>query len=206
MQQAIIWDCEFLTDTGAPQRFWCGPTDPDPVLVQLGAVKLELGEDFAITDRFEALVHPVDRFGHLFALSPLFTTLTGITEDRLAQEAQNLATALAAFADFAEDAPFWAWGKDEFNALAISCYVTGIAPPIPAPRFGNAPVLLQRAGRPMEEIHQLRSNTIAGHFGLRDDDLRGHDAVDDAIAVARVLQQFLREGRLVPGDFTLPAS
>ncbi len=202
---AIIWDCEFLTDVGAPQRFWCGPEDPDPVLVQLGAVRLDLTGDFDIRDRFEALVIPLDRHGARIPLSPLFTRLTGVTEARLAGEGQPLGAALAAIDHFAGGAPFWSWGKDELNAVAISCYVAGIAAPIPAPRFGNAPVLLQRAGVPVEEIHQMRSNTMAADFGLPDDDLQGHDAGDDAIAVARVLQHLLRTGRLSAQDFALPA-
>jgi len=43
MPTAIIYDCEFLVSDGAQQRFWCGPTDPDPVIAQIGAVRLDLG-------------------------------------------------------------------------------------------------------------------------------------------------------------------
>ncbi|MHA6344766.1 exonuclease [Roseivivax sp. CAU 1761] len=199
MRRAVVWDCEFLTDAGAPGRFWCGPRDPDPTLVQLGAVRLDLdGGAPRVHDRFEALVVPRDRRGRRVALAPLFTQLTGLTEARLDAEGGPLGAALAAFAAFAGDAPLWAWGKDEFNAVAISCYVAGIAPPIAATRFGNAPLLLERAGVPLERIHALRSHTLAAEFGLDLPQLRGHDAVDDATAVAHVLAHLIGAGRLAP--------
>ena len=47
METAIIFDCEFLVIEGAPQNFWCGPFDPDPVIAQIGAAKLDLQGDFA---------------------------------------------------------------------------------------------------------------------------------------------------------------
>ncbi|RUV80239.1 exonuclease, partial [Mesorhizobium sp. M1A.F.Ca.IN.022.07.1.1] len=40
MKTAIIFDCEFLCLQGSQRRFWCAPHDPDPVIAQVGAVKL----------------------------------------------------------------------------------------------------------------------------------------------------------------------
>nr|WP_275078093.1 hypothetical protein [Pseudovibrio sp. W64] len=40
MKTAVVFDCEFLTSEGAQRRFWCAPFDPDPVIAQIGAVKL----------------------------------------------------------------------------------------------------------------------------------------------------------------------
>ena len=135
MQFVVVWDCEFLTDVGAPQRFWCGPEDPDPILVQLGAVKLGLEGDFPVFERFEKIVRPIARDGTPSKVSDLFSQLTGLTAERIAAEGGALEPALQAFAKFGKDSVFWAWGKDEFNAVAISCYVAGISPPIPATRF-----------------------------------------------------------------------
>ena len=50
MSHAIVFDCEFLTAEGAPMRFWCGPHDPDPVIAQIGLVKLGLEEGFEVLD------------------------------------------------------------------------------------------------------------------------------------------------------------
>ncbi len=70
MTGVVVWDVEFQTDAGAPQRFWCGPNDPDPVLVQIGAMWLGLTEDFAFSDPFERIVVPRDRSGAPWPLTP----------------------------------------------------------------------------------------------------------------------------------------
>lgn len=201
MEQAIIWDCEFLTSEGAPSRFWCGPHDPDQILVQLGAVRLDLNGNYDIGARFTQIVVPRDRLGEVCALDAYFTKLTGITQERVAQEGLELSEALAAFDGFSGDAPFWAWGRDEYQALAISCYLAGIPAPIPATRFGNAPVLLLNAGLAHDEIITLRSPNLAAHFGVARKGGTAHNAVDDAHSVALALQHLLREGRLHADDF-----
>ena len=201
MQTAIVFDCEFLVAEGAPGRFWCGPRDPDPVIAQIGAVRLGLGGDFPVLDTLRLHVAPVDRQGRPCPLDPLFTRLTGISEDTLARDGLPLADALEKVDRFSQGARFWSWGKDEFNMVAISCYVAGIAPPIPATRFANACALLLAGGMPYEELIRTRSNQLAERFGLAAEDLSAHDALDDAMSVARVLQHLLREGRLAPERF-----
>lgn len=198
MTHAVVYDVEFLTAPGAPQRFWCGPMDPDPVVVQIGAVMLDLEDGFDIHTPFDKLVQPVDRFGAPITLDPLLTRLTGIDDVRIAAEGAALANALDAFAAYGAGARFWAWGKDEFNMMAISCYVAGIAPPLPAMRFGNACTLMLAAGVPLEEIHKTRSPTVPQLLGLPDPGLTAHDALSDARSVALGLQALLRSGRLDP--------
>lgn len=201
MPHAIVYDCEFLTAPGAPQRFWCGPRDPDPVIAQIGLVKLALDGDFAITDRLRLHVIPRGRDGARILLDPLFTSLTGITEEVLSEEGLPLAEALTRADRFSEGAQFWSWGKDEFNMIAISCYVAGLAPVIPVQRFGNACTLVQQAGMPYDDILQTRSNTLAAYYGLDLPELRGHDALDDALGVAHVLSHLLRRGDLTVDAF-----
>lgn len=201
MSHAVIFDCEFLTAEGAPSRFWCGPRDPDPVVAQIGLARLELGDEFAIAETLRLHVIPRDRHGKRVALDPLFTRLTGITEDVLDSDGLPLADSLAQVAAFAGDARLWSWGKDEFNMLAISCYVDGIAPPIPATRFANACDLLLAAGMPYDDLIRTRSNTLADYYKVDHPPLRGHDALDDALGVAFTLQQLLRNGALTPAAF-----
>ncbi|WP_299552257.1 exonuclease [uncultured Tateyamaria sp.] len=201
---AIIYDCEFATAPGAPQRFWCGPNDPDPVVFQIGAVRISLEAPYNDLERFEVLIRPVDRSGAPLALDPLNATLTGVTDERLAQEGVSLANALDQFSRFAGDDRMWAWGKDEFNMVAISCYVAGIAPPLPATRFGNAPELFLAAGVPLDVIHGLRSNTMLQHFGLSLPDARGHDALGDARMVAEVLRHLMQTNQLDPMRLSAP--
>ncbi len=201
MKTAIVWDVEFLTDAGAPQRFWCGPNDPDPVLVQIGAVRLGLEGDFPILDRFEQVVIPRDRAGDVWDLSELFVRLTGLSQDRVAREGVELGTALGALAEFAAGDTIWAWGNDEIFGVGISCYLAGIPAPIPATQFGNAVRLLVKAGVPVDEVQTLRSNTLCAHFGISDEGAQAHDALGDALSVALTLQHFLRQGRLRAEDF-----
>lgn len=198
---AIIYDCEFLTAPGAPQRFWCGPHDPDPVIAQIGAAKLSLSGTFEVTDRLRLYVTPVSRTGDAVTLDPLFTRLTGITQETLDSDALPLPEALTRLDGFSEGAQLWSWGKDEFNLIAISCYVAGLAPLIPVHRFANACQLTLQAGMPLEDLHKTRSNTLAAYYAVDHPPLKDHDALDDALGVAFTLQHLLRTGALSPNHF-----
>ena len=200
MTACILYDCEFLTALGAPMRFWNGPHDPDPVIAQIGAVRLdpETGE---ILDTLRLYVIPQGRTGERLALDPLFIRLTGITEETLDAEGLPLAEALARLDAFAEGGLLWSWGKDELNMIAVSCWIAGVTPPMLPARFRNACDLLLAAGMPLEDLHKTRSNTLAAYFGVEHPPLRGHDGLDDALCVAYTLQHLLREGRLSASDF-----
>lgn len=201
MDAAIVFDCEFLTAPGAPRRFWCGPNDPDPVVAQLGAIKVGLGGDFPLLDRLRCVIVPRGRDGGRLALDPLFVQLTGIGEEHIDAEGVELGDALDRLDDFSSGAKIWSWGKDEFNLVAISCYVAGVASPIPVGRFDNACKLLLKAGMPIDDLHSMRSNELADRFEIPHPPLRGHDALDDAMSVALVLQHLLKIEALAPADF-----
>lgn len=198
---AVIFDCEYLVSDGAQARYWCGPFDPDPVVVQIGAVRLALEDDFAIADEFEAIITPVDRHGRPFEIAQTFVDLTGITAERIARQGRPLPDVLAALGAFSGVTGLWSWGKDEFNLMAISCYVAGIEPPIAAHRFDNACKLLLKAGMPYDDIRKTRSGRLPHYFNLPDAGPARHDGLEDARAIARVLQHLMREGRLTAGDF-----
>jgi hypothetical protein len=201
MKFGVIFDCEFLTAEGAPSRFWNGPLDPDPVVAQIGIVKIGLEEDFPLAERLRLYVVPRTRQGLRCPLDPLFVRLTGIDEQTIDEKGVTLATALKQVADFACGSRLWSWGKDEFNMVAISCYVEGVEPPIPIRQFGNACDLLLKAGMPYEDLKRTRSNTLSGYYDLEHEPLRGHDALDDALSVAYALQHLLRKGALQASDF-----
>lgn len=199
LTSVVIYDCEFLTAPGAPQRFWCGPTDPDPLTIQIGAVRLSLDPPFTLSTPVGWYVLPLDRDGARVSLHPLVTKLTGITEDMLMSEGVALCTALAALDDFAEGAPLLAWGKDELLSLAATLFVRDEASPVPAARFRSAVPLVVQAGEPQEVVETLRSNTICKHFDLTDPG-PAHDARGDANSVAIALQHLLASGRLTALD------
>lgn len=204
MNTAILFDCEFLCLEGSQRRFWCAAHDPDPVIAQIGAVKLGLDGDVAILDRFSVYVRPVDRFGNRYRLDPFFTALTGITEDDIETKGVGLAEALTALDRFSGGARFWSWGKDELNMVAISCYIAGIPPSIAAWRFDNAVKLLLAAGMPIEDLARTPSNKLAEYYAVEHPPLRGHDALDDALSVAYTLQHLMRSGRLQAEAFGSP--
>lgn len=201
MKTAIVFDCEFLCLEGSQRRFWCAAHDPDPVIAQIGAVKLGLEDDFPVLDTFKAYVRPIDRFGNQFPLDPFFTGLTGISEDDIAEHGIALQDALAAVDRFSENALFWSWGKDELNMMAISCYIAGIPPSIPADRFDNAVKLLLAAGMPVDDLARTPSTKLADYYGVQHPPLKGHDALDDALSISYALQFLLKTGRLNPDVF-----
>ncbi|MGZ9722406.1 3'-5' exonuclease [Rhizobium miluonense] len=203
MKTAIIFDCEFLCLEGSQRRFWCAAHDPDPVIAEVGAVKLGLEGDFPILGSYKAHVRPIDRFGAQYALDPFFTALTGITEDNIRSEGVLLQDALAGLDRFSDGARFWSWGKDELNMMAISCYVAGIQPSIPAHRFDNAVKLLLAAGMPVEDLAKTPSNKLADYYGVQHPPLQGHDALDDALSVSYTLQHLMKAGNLQPETFDL---
>ena len=203
MDYVTVFDCEHLTNETSPRRFWCGPDDPDPLLVQIGAVRLSLEPPFALGETFDCIARPVGRDGPV-APSTFFTRLTGIDAERIAREGVALTEALRRFGAFVGSAPIYSWGKDEITSIAPACFVAGVVCPIPVARFGNAAALLLKAGVPLETVHGLRSNTLPAHFGLEPEP-KGHDGVADARGVARVLSHLLSEGRLAAADFALPS-
>lgn len=201
MKKAILFDCEFLCLEGSQRRFWCAAHDPDPVIAQIGAVRLGLEGDFPLLGTYKTYICPVDRHGERYAIDPFFTGLTGITGEIIEAEGVPLQEALSSFDSFTEGAQCWSWGKDELNMVAISCYVAGIQPPIPAGRFDNAVKLLLAAGMPVEDLAKTPSNRLADYYGVDHPPLQGHDALDDALSVSYTLQHLLRGGKLTPEAF-----
>lgn len=201
MKTAIVFDCEFLCIQGSQSRFWCAAIDPDPVIAQIGAVRIGLEGNFPLLETFRRYVKPVDRHGERYAIDPYFTSLTGITEEKIEGEGTSLQSALADVDRFSQGAQFWSWGKDELNMVAISCYVAGIQPVIPADRFDNAVKLLLAAGMQVEDLAKTPSNKLADYYGVKHPPLQGHDALDDALSIAYTLQYLLQAGKLQPTVF-----
>ncbi|BCG80294.1 exonuclease [Mesorhizobium sp. 113-3-3] len=162
---------------------------------------LGLEDDFPLLGTHKAYVRPIDRFGRRYALDPFFTRLTGITEENIETEGRALGEALAEVDRFSDGARFWSWGKDELNMMAISCYVAGIQPSIPATRFDNAVKLLIAAGMPIEDLARTPSNKLADYYGVEHPPLQGHDALDDALSVTYTLQHLMKAGKLRPDVF-----
>lgn len=201
MRGAVFFDCEFLCIEGSQRRFWCGGQDPDPVIAQIGAVKLGLAEDFPILETFARYVVPHERDGTVARLDPFFSQLTGIEERQLSQEGVDLAGALVALDQFSQGVQMWSWGKDELNMVAISCYVEGIAAPIPATRFDNAVKLLIAGGMPIGDLARTPSSRLEAYYGVAPEGLTEHDVLSDAFSLSLAVQHLLRAGALTAADF-----
>jgi hypothetical protein len=85
--------------------------------------------------------------------------------------------------------------------VAISCYVAGVQPFIPAHRFDNAVKLLIAAGMPIADLAKTPSNKLADYYGVEHPPLRGHDALDDALSVSYTLQHLMQTEKLQPEVF-----
>ncbi|CAB9502055.1 Exonuclease [Seminavis robusta] len=204
MRTAIIYDCEFLTAQGALKNSWWGLEDPDPLVVQIGAVKIGLDDKaLPIQDTWQRFIKPVDRHNQQVPLDPYFVDLTGITQQQVDEQGVSLEDALNEMAGFVGNDMCWAWGKDEFYACAVSCYAVGITPPIPMNQFDNARKILALAGMPREDLVTTNSGKLASYFGVADP-IREHNAIDDAKSITRALQHLSQENRLNPDWLTKP--
>lgn len=200
MDSVTIYDCEFLTAPGAPMRFWCGPHDPDPLCVQIGAVRLSLTAPFAVSEAEGWYIIPQDRDGQVVPVDPLLTRLTGIDDAILAREGLPIAQVLTALDGFSQGGTLLSWGTDDVLTLSTSLFVQGLLSPIPAARFRNAVPLLLTAGVALEDVLKLRSNTICAYFDIEAPGT-AHDARADAASVALVLSHLLSQNRLSAADF-----
>lgn len=200
MRATVLFDCEYLAVDGSQTRFWSGPQDPDPVVIQIGAVRIDLDGDFAISGVLEELILPFDRKGKKYELDPYISRLTGIEQRALDERGLPLSQALEKLKAFAQDCRLWSWGKDEFLLLALSCYVQSIEPNIPACRFGNLKSMLMKGGMPQGELSGVQSGQLAAYYGAAPANLRAHDGLCDALSLAHAVRHLLGAGELAPSD------
>lgn len=200
MPATVVFDCEYLAVEGSQTRFWAGPQDPDPVVIQIGAVRIDLDGDFAISAVLDELILPLDRHGKKYELDPYISKLTGIEKRALDERGLPLSQAIEKLRAFALNCRLWSWGKDEFLLLALSCYVQEVEPCIPARRFGNFKSILLKSGMPQDELGRVQSGQLAAHFGVAPTNLRAHDGLSDALSLAHVARHLLNVGALAPSD------
>ncbi|MFW6720880.1 exonuclease domain-containing protein [Streptomyces sp. MAR4 CNY-716] len=105
MSSFIVFDLEFTTWPGAPERDWSAPGELREI-VQIGALRLDA--DLAVADEFETLVRPVVNP----RLSPYFTELTGIGQEAVDREGRAPAAALGDFLGFCKGRSVLSYGND----------------------------------------------------------------------------------------------
>lgn len=201
--KVVVFDCEYLTKAGAMGRMWSDHSDPDPIVVQIGAALLDLEDNARVVGQTKIYIKPEDRHGAPYRLDPYFIGLTGISNEVIRDQAVDLGSALFQFDAFSCGANLWSWGKDELFALGVSCYVREIAPPIAPARFGNLKLILSKAGMPNADIESTSSGEIADYYGVGSASLSKHDALDDSLSLANALNHLMKHGQLHAPHFEI---
>jgi len=202
----VLFDCEWLTDEGAWQRSNCGLFDPDPQIVQIGALKLDLDNDLKIIKTFDQLVQPVARDGTPHKIPKFFSDFTGISQQDINMRGKDLKTVIQDFVLFSEGCTaFWSWGKDELS-LAKSCYLSKISFPINAEHFGNLSKIFWKSGMSLTDIYTTNSGRLAQHFGLTLENHTEHNALCDVTSIHAALSHLLEIGKLNIGWLQRPLS
>ena len=196
MEHFIIFDCEWLTDEGAWERSNCGPNDPDPQIVQIGAIKVALDKELSILQKLNLYIFPRKRNGEYWDIPVFFSEFTGITKDVIEKNGKELIHAINAFSDFSKDCcSLWSWGKDEL-CIAKSCYLTGINFPISAGSFGNISKVFLKAGMPLADVLKTNSGKLSRYFGVPLKNHREHDALCDVLSIHGALKFLYQSGKM----------
>lgn len=183
----IVMDVEWTAWDGARERWWSGPGE-EMELVQIGAVKLIDNDALNEIDAFEVLVRPrinptLDRY---------FVDLTGITQERLDREGQDLKPVLAQFNSFLGDAPDLYGFGDELWIVHRNCQLYGLEDPF--------------LGQACNDIRAPVLNHLAdGNLAWNSSDLprvlgfqapgTAHQALADSRCIAEALRRMRQAGR-----------
>jgi DNA polymerase III epsilon subunit-like protein len=196
MNQVIIFDCEWLTDNGAWERSNCGPYDPDPQIVQLGAIRIALNPELTILQQFNQYVRPRTRTGEQHVIPEFFSEFTGITKEKIAKDGKNFSEVIDDFLSFSNQADcFWSWGKDEL-AIAKSCYLSKLTFPIAPDLFGNISKIFLKAVMPLSDILKTNSGRLAQYYGLSLNNHNEHNALCDVLSIHASLKHLSDLGKL----------
>ncbi len=177
--QIVIFDTEFTTWEGAMERRWSGENEHRE-LVQLAAAKVNVQTE-AIIDTFTVFVQP--RINP--QLSDYFVNLTGITQEKLADDGVDFVAAYTNFMKWADGLPCFSYGHLDSQLADATVFVENIGlytldVSVPAEQFFNIRQTFQAAGVPTE---QYNSGKLYQHFSL---ELNGreHDAMHDVESLA----------------------
>ena len=184
-RDVVVFDLEYTAWPGSWERGW-SRDDEHREIVQIGAVRL--APDLTEIGRIDCLVLPTVNP----ILSHYFVSLTGVTNEVLAAEGGNLATALRMLARLAApDAPLLSNGADG-GVVTESCGLSGIQSPLAASRFVSIHDALMAALRSDVPIasSDLPAAVGAAMAG------RTHTALADARAIALTLRALRARGHV----------
>lgn len=187
MSNVTILDTEFTSWEGAMERDWGGEGEYRE-LVQIGAIRVDpltLDE----TDTLDIIVKPVRNP----VLSDYFIGLTGITNERLAQDGVSFSTAIEKFRDFLKDGPLYSYGGDCMilnENIHLHGYDTKIAP------FAGHNLHDWFADQGVETA-TVCSGELARHVGANFNP-PAHDAVNDVRSITAAMRHLHAKGADLP--------
>ncbi len=187
--EVVLFDLEFTAWSGSRARGWSDPDEYREV-VQIGALRLD-AHTGAELGAFSCLVKPVLNP----VLSPFFTALTGITEDRLAGEGLSFEPAYEAFLRFLGLRPLVCYGWDH-EVIAENIALYGLGDRLKAVPAGN----LHRwfAARGIDPA-SVSSADLANAVGVpQAASGRRHDALEDCRSIAAAVRHVMARGMPSP--------
>lgn len=186
----IVFDLEYTAWDGSWQRAWSEPWEHREI-VQIGAVLVDVSQDFATVDKYSRFVRPT----HNPELSDYFISLTGISQQTVNREGIPFSQAYEEFLSFSgETNLFFSNGLDG-EVLRENCHLNGIEYQLQLGSVVNIRAALARAissvvGRELGSVDSgdlVRTLEInASHSGNK------HDALADAEGIVLALRA-LRE-------------
>ena len=182
VQRLVVFDTEFTALKKTPLENW-NRDGHQREAVQIGAVLL----DGALKElsSFSVLIKPILNP----RLSEYFVSLTGITNDLVAENGIDLPEALKRFSQFCRNAErICAFGRDA-DFIRANCRSVDVEFPFSMDRFVNVRhALCSLAGVASDSIV---SSSLPTHFGLPEAE-RKHHGLSDARTIAKVLREVRR--------------
>jgi len=185
----VLFDLEYTSWPGSLKGNWSLPKEHREI-VQLGAARVRVkGGVFTVLEAFDQMVRPVINP----KLSDHFIHLTGITNERLEQEAREFPTVWAQFCRFCEGADqLWCMGKDG-EVLRENFVLQKMADRFPTNCFDIRPALAKILNRKEDEIVSSRLPELV-HIEPPE---RAHQALFDVLSVLKALNHLSSEGKLL---------
>lgn len=180
----VVADLEYTSWEGALEGGWSEPGQFRET-VQIGAVRVDVGDGFTERGAFSVLVRPTLNP----ELSDYFVDLTGISNAVVARDGTDLACALGAFTTFVGADAVLSHGRDD-AVISNECAFKEMPDPLVGLDWRDInPAILDITGR------RMPSSALPEQFGLEPAG-SAHDALADARSLARVLAHLRDAGRI----------
>ncbi len=176
----IILDAEYTTWAGAMARNWSGPGEAREV-IQIGAVRVQSGQLFE-SGIFSYYVRPTINP----ILSEYCKTVLPITQENV-DKGLEYADALARFAMWSGNLPFYSWGHD-LKAMHKNAERVGIHFPIAVDRSRDIREVFRDHGI---DTSLYMSSSVPRAFG-EEPPGKPHDALNDSRSILQALRALRR--------------